>query len=65
MCGIVGIVAARGAPPPNRERVGQATRALAHRGPDGSSHLFTEAVGLGHQGTPRFLTAAARVQVVE
>lgn len=48
MCGIVGIVTARGAPPPSRERIEQATAALSHRGPDGSSHLISDAVGLGH-----------------
>ncbi len=48
MCGIVGIVAAHSAPPPNRERIGQATAALAHRGPDGASHFVTDAVALGH-----------------
>src|ERR671926_600513 len=36
MCGIVGVVAARGAAPPSREGVERGTRALAHRGPDGS-----------------------------
>ena len=48
VCGIVGIVAARGAPPPNRDLVGRATAALSHRGPDGASYLFTDVVGLGH-----------------
>src|SRR5206468_11140052 len=34
MCGLVGIVAARGAEAPNPARLEQAVRALAHRGPD-------------------------------
>ncbi len=48
MCGLVGSIAARGAAPPDRERVAAATTALSHRGPDGSSHWFSEAAGLGH-----------------
>ena len=48
MCGIVGIVASRGARLPGRERVEQATSALSHRGPDGSSHLVSDTVVFGH-----------------
>jgi asparagine synthase (glutamine-hydrolysing) len=42
------MVAARGAPPPERERIERATTALSHRGPDGAAHWFGEAVGFGH-----------------
>jgi asparagine synthase (glutamine-hydrolysing) len=48
MCGLVGMVAARGAPPPNRERIERATQALSHRGPDGASGWFEESAGFGH-----------------
>jgi asparagine synthase (glutamine-hydrolysing) len=48
MCGLVGIVAARGAAPPDRTRIEQATRALHHRGPDGPGHWFGDGAGFGH-----------------
>jgi asparagine synthase (glutamine-hydrolysing) len=48
MCGIVGIVATRGAEPPDRERVERATSALVHRGPDDTSFLFEGPVAFGH-----------------
>src|ERR687886_666823 len=48
MCGIVGAVAARGAAPPSGDRVERATRALAHRGPDGSAVHVADGVALGH-----------------
>ena len=48
MCGICGVVVARGAPPPQRALLERATRALNHRGPDDSSIHITDAVGLGH-----------------
>ncbi|HEX6489830.1 MAG TPA: asparagine synthase (glutamine-hydrolyzing) [Gaiellaceae bacterium] len=48
MCGLVGMVAARGAPAPTPERVERATAALAHRGPDGSGHWSSEAAAFGH-----------------
>jgi asparagine synthase (glutamine-hydrolysing) len=48
MCGLVGMVAARGAPPPSRERIERATAALAHRGPDGPSGWFEAAAAFGH-----------------
>src|SRR5712691_12717650 len=47
MCGIVGIVSARGNPPPAREGVKLATHALRHRGPDGSGYHFADAVAFG------------------
>src|SRR5438874_1900498 len=48
MCGICGLVAARGGPPPEIARLERATRALAHRGPDGSGVYTTDVIGLGH-----------------
>lgn len=48
MCGIVGAVAAYGAPPPARERLDAAVAALAHRGPDGASSWLHGPAGLGH-----------------
>jgi len=48
MCGLVGMVAARGAAAPDRSRIDRATSALAHRGPDGSSHWFDGPAALGH-----------------
>src|SRR5262249_22260805 len=48
MCGIVGIVSARDAPPPSREAVERAVVALHHRGPDGSGTHAEGPVVLGH-----------------
>jgi asparagine synthase (glutamine-hydrolysing) len=48
VCGLVGVVAARGRHLPDRSRIERATAALRHRGPDGSSHYFADVVGLGH-----------------
>jgi asparagine synthase (glutamine-hydrolysing) len=48
VCGICGLVAARGGPPPERVRLEQATRSLAHRGPDDSGIHVTGALGIGH-----------------
>jgi asparagine synthase (glutamine-hydrolysing) len=48
VCGFVGVVAARGRQAPGRAAIERATAALSHRGPDGTSHLFTEIVGFGH-----------------
>ena len=48
MCGIVGIVGARGAAPPARDGVSRATRALRHRGPDGFAFHFDDVVAFGH-----------------
>jgi asparagine synthase (glutamine-hydrolysing) len=47
MCGIAGMVAAVGAPQPDRERIKAATAALQHRGPDGTGFHFEPAVALG------------------
>ena len=51
MCGIVGIVGARGAAPPARDGVSRATRALRHRGPDGFAFHFDDVVR--HSGDTR------------
>jgi asparagine synthase (glutamine-hydrolysing) len=48
MCGLAGIVAARGSGVPGRERVDQAVEALRHRGPDGAGFYETEAALFGH-----------------
>jgi asparagine synthase (glutamine-hydrolysing) len=47
MCGLVGIVAARGAEAPNPARLEQAVRALAHRGPDDSGYYVNGPAALG------------------
>jgi asparagine synthase (glutamine-hydrolysing) len=48
MCGIVGVVAAAGAPMPRREHVERAVSALHHRGPDGRGVHEQGAALLGH-----------------
>ena len=48
MCGIVGVVAAAGLPPPSAGNVDQAVAALRHRGPDGSGVALEGAAVLGH-----------------
>ena len=48
MCGIAGIVAAPEAPPPDAATLTALTRALAHRGPDGSGHTVVGHVALAH-----------------
>jgi asparagine synthase (glutamine-hydrolysing) len=48
MCGIVGLVAARGEPPAPSERVERAVHALRHRGPDAAGHELIGAAALGH-----------------
>jgi asparagine synthase (glutamine-hydrolysing) len=48
MCGIVGMVAARGAPPPRVDRIEQAVTALTHRGPDGTGFYTSPSACLGH-----------------
>jgi asparagine synthase (glutamine-hydrolysing) len=48
MCGIVGLVAANGAPPPQEERVAAAVQALRHRGPDGTGLMARGRAVLGH-----------------
>jgi asparagine synthase (glutamine-hydrolysing) len=47
MCGIAGIVAARGAPPPNLGQIKRMTQSLAHRGPDGEGVSIEQGVGIG------------------
>ena len=47
MCGIVGVVAARDAMPPERERTERAVQALAHRGPDGTGFYHAPPVSFG------------------
>lgn len=42
------MVAARGRGSAPRPRIERATAALAHRGPDGSSHLFSDSIAFGH-----------------
>ncbi len=48
MCGIAGILAASGAPPPDAIALAAMQRALAHRGPDGSGQSVVGRVGLAH-----------------
>lgn len=48
MCGIVGIIARKGAPV-SPEALDRATDLVAHRGPDGRGTLIDGAVGLGHR----------------
>ncbi len=48
MCGIAGIVAAPGAPPPQPAQLAALAKALAHRGPDGSGHHVVGRVALVH-----------------
>jgi asparagine synthase (glutamine-hydrolysing) len=48
MCGIVGFVSARGAPPPRRDRIEAAVGALTHRGPDGCNSYHGDCASLGH-----------------
>lgn len=48
MCGIVGMLVAAGAHPPERTRLAQAVGAMRHRGPDGSGMHVDGAVALGH-----------------
>ncbi len=46
MCGIVGIVRPRNAPPVDRELVGRMCEAIRHRGPDEDGFYFNGPVGL-------------------
>jgi len=46
MCGIGGMVMAPAAPPPGPEVVAALTRALAHRGPDGTGHSVVGRIAL-------------------
>ena len=48
MCGIAGILAAAGAPPPDAAALAAMQRALAHRGPDGGGQSVVGRVGLVH-----------------
>ena len=48
MCGIAGIIAAADAPPPDPAALAALTRAIAHRGPDGSGHTVVGRVALVH-----------------
>lgn len=48
MCGLAGIAVARGAAPPDRERLERAAAALTHRGPDGFGFHVAEGVGFAH-----------------
>ena len=48
MCGIVGVVASRSSPSPDREGVERAVLALRHRGPDGTAVHAQGAALLGH-----------------
>ncbi len=48
MCGIAGIIAAPDAPPIDPAVIEALTRALAHRGPDGSGHTVVGRVALVH-----------------
>jgi len=46
MCGIAGLIQAADAPPPDAATLDLLTRALAHRGPDGSGHAVLGRVAL-------------------
>ncbi len=48
MCGIAGLIAAPDAPPPDPAAIEALTRAIAHRGPDGSGHTLSGRVALVH-----------------
>ena len=48
MCGLAGIVQARSAPPLDLDGLRRATRALAHRGPDGTNYYEGGACAFGH-----------------
>ncbi|HSP71891.1 MAG TPA: asparagine synthase (glutamine-hydrolyzing), partial [Gaiellaceae bacterium] len=48
MCGIVGLVAARDASPPDARALERAVAALRHRGPDGHGTYLQRAAALGH-----------------
>jgi asparagine synthase (glutamine-hydrolysing) len=48
MCGIAGLVLAPSAPPPEPAVLSALSRALAHRGPDGSGHSVIGRVALVH-----------------
>ena len=48
MCGIAGIITVPGAPPPDPAVLETLTRAIAHRGPDGSGHTVVGHVALVH-----------------
>jgi len=48
MCGIVGIVALPGSPPPDRDRVARGITLLHHRGPDGQGIAEAGPVCFGH-----------------
>ena len=48
MCGIAGLIAAPDAPPPDPAVIAALTRAIAHRGPDGSGHTLVGRVVLIH-----------------
>ncbi len=48
MCGIAGLIAPPDAPPPSADVIAALTRAIAHRGPDGSGHTAAGRVALVH-----------------
>jgi asparagine synthase (glutamine-hydrolysing) len=48
MCGIAGLIAAPDSPPPDPAAIEALTRAIAHRGPDGSGHTVVGRVALVH-----------------
>jgi len=48
MCGLVGLVAAHGAPPPDPAKLRLAALALRRRGPDGSDVLIRGCAGFAH-----------------
>src|SRR3954447_25365219 len=49
VCGIVGVLAARDAAPPDRERVARAVAALRHRGPEGNGVFVDGPLVVGHR----------------
>ena len=48
MCGIAGLILSPDAPPPDPAVIAALTRAIAHRGPDGSGHTIAGRVVLVH-----------------
>ena len=49
MCGITGMIDARGKRPLDRGLLKQMNDALSHRGPDGHGEHFAPGVALGHR----------------
>ena len=48
MCGIAGLIMARGAPPPDPVTLSAMIASLAHRGPDGAGHTLVGRIAVAH-----------------